>query len=124
MLLADDGSESATRARAFALAVAKAMGAALTLVYVRNPAEPPEDARRKATARLAAITRAGVDGDAVVTRPVGVTNPGRRIVTAAGEHGADLIVLGARGTGIARKLLGSVSGYVASHADVPVCIVR
>ena len=38
---------------------------------------------------------------------------------------ADLIVCGSHGRGlIARAMLGSVSGWLATHATVPVLIVR
>lgn len=50
--------------------------------------------------------------------------PARTIVAFGEEHGADLIILGARGTGdIENFLLGSVSHKVTSLANVPVMVV-
>lgn len=124
VLLADDGSSGAGRAREFALLVAIAAGARLTAVYVREPTESPGDARRKLAVTRAAAVGAGLTCRVVVERPVGITNPGRRILDAARRHDADMIVVGARGAGLTRKLLGSVSSYVASRARVSVCVVR
>ena len=125
ILLADDGSENAARARAFAIAVAAGTGARLSAVYVREPLEKPDDARRKLEATTAAAAAAGVKcAAAVVAPPVGITNAGRRIIAAATREGADTIVLGARGTGVLRKLLGSVSSYVVTRARMSVCVVR
>lgn len=50
--------------------------------------------------------------------------PSRTIVAFAGEHEADLIVLGSRGIGdIEGYLLGSVSHKVTGLADCPVLVV-
>lgn len=122
--MADDGSDAAASAREFALMLAAAAGARLTVVYVRDPVESREDGQRKLAAMLAAAAAAGQRCEAVVEPPVGVTNRGRRILAAAARQGADLIVVGARGAGLVRKLLGSVSSYVVSHAPVSVCVVR
>jgi nucleotide-binding universal stress UspA family protein len=48
-----------------------------------------------------------------------------RIIDAAEEWGADLIVVGSHGrSGIPRFLLGSVAEFVARHAECSVEIVR
>ena len=124
VLVADDGSPAAARARAFALMVAGATGARLTATYVRAPAESLEEAERKLTVTLAAAAAAGLECRADIQRPVGITNPGRRIIAAATRHRADVIVVGARGSGLVRKLLGSVSSYVVTHAPMSVSVVR
>jgi len=124
VLIADDGSKPAALARAFAVAIAAEVGARLTAVYVREAVEPPEVAHRKLRATLAAAAAAGLSCRVVVEPPVGITNPGRRIIAAATRSRADLIVVGARGAGIVRKLLGSVSSYVVARAPVSVCVAR
>jgi len=124
ILVADDGSREAARARTFALMLASSIGARLTATYVREPTESSEEAAGKLAAMLAASAAAGVECKAVIQPPVGITNPGRRIVAAARRLRADMIVLGARGGGLARTLLGSVSRYVVSRARVSVAVVR
>ena len=124
VLLADDGSKAAAHARRFALMLTATTGARLTAVYVRAPLESHEEGQRKLAVTLAAAAAADRRCTAVVEPPVGVTNPGRRIIAAAARCRADLIVVGARGAGLVRKLLGSVSSYVVSRARVSVCVVR
>jgi nucleotide-binding universal stress UspA family protein len=49
--------------------------------------------------------------------------PGEAIVRRANEVNAQLILVGRRGSGLARTLLGSTSQYVAEHAARPVAVV-
>lgn len=51
--------------------------------------------------------------------------PSRQIVSYAGEHDVDHIVIGSHGrTGVSRILLGSVAETVARRSPVPVTVVR
>lgn len=52
------------------------------------------------------------------------TVPGDQIVTYAAESDCDLIVMGSRGLGALRGILGSVSSHVLRNADVPVLVVK
>lgn len=52
------------------------------------------------------------------------TSPGAQIVAYAAENGCDLIVMGSRGLGAIRGMLGSVSNYVLREAGVPVLVVK
>jgi nucleotide-binding universal stress UspA family protein len=50
--------------------------------------------------------------------------PAEELLEAAADTDADMIVVGARGTGGFKKLLlGSVSSHLAHHAHCPVVIV-
>jgi nucleotide-binding universal stress UspA family protein len=52
-------------------------------------------------------------------------DPAQEIIAAAGDHQADLIVVGSRGHGrLAGLLLGSVAQKVVSLAPCPVVVVR
>jgi nucleotide-binding universal stress UspA family protein len=82
--------------------LAAATGARLTAVYVRDPVESGAEGHRKLVATLAAAAAAGQSCTAVVEPPVGITNPGRRIVAAGTRYHADVIVVGARGAGRAQ----------------------
>ena len=49
--------------------------------------------------------------------------PAEEILRAADACAADLILVGRRGAGLSRALLGSVSDYVVKNADRPVTVV-
>ena len=51
-------------------------------------------------------------------------NPGPQIVDYAIERDCDLIVMGSRGLGGLRGMIGSVSSHVLRNADIPVLIVK
>ena len=81
-----------------------------------------ENARRVADqgARLARL--AGFDAEAVAERGDPVW---QRIVQAAEERDASLVVMGSHGrTGISRVLMGSVASTAAAHTDRPVLITH
>lgn len=52
------------------------------------------------------------------------TSPGDQIVTYAVDNGCDLIVMGSRGLGVLRGMLGSVSYGVLRSAEVPVLVAK
>lgn len=60
--------------------------------------------------------------DPVVKIMIGI--PKNKILEVAKDREVGLIVMGSRGLGPVRGLLGSVSYSVLSHSDVPVLIVR
>ena len=50
--------------------------------------------------------------------------PGEAVVRLADKHRVDLIVLGSRGlNALKRTFLGSVSGYIIHHSNIPVTVV-
>lgn len=51
-------------------------------------------------------------------------HPGDQIVQYAKDNGCDLIIMGSRGLGALRGMLGSVSSYVLREATVPVLVVK
>jgi nucleotide-binding universal stress UspA family protein len=58
-----------------------------------------------------------------VTVTVTKGNPAEELVKAA--RGADMLVVGSRGSGgFGRLLMGSVSSQVTHHAECPVMVVR
>ena len=137
-----DGSKQSRQALETAIEMAKTFAARLLTVCVyrhhspleaslsmvrQKPLERPEDAMKAYASEIAAeardhAIRSGI-GEARAYAKRG--QPSRAIVEFASDHGADLIVLGARGNGdIGGQLLGSVSHKVASLASVPCLIVR
>ena len=111
------------------IAVAKleARGVDLTeSVVPMGMQEAMEEATEEASERL----HAQVDG---VIRPLmnekrvcllPEVHPGDQIVKYAQENGCGLIIMGSRGLGALRGMLGSVSSYVLREAQVPVLVVK
>ncbi|GBH27486.1 universal stress protein [Burkholderia vietnamiensis] len=141
ILVALDGSDTSSRALDAALDLAAQTGARLTPVYVVDFLVPAydtygydpsilvdafreeglrvtDDAARRMKARNVAgtpqISNVAPEGDDIPPR----------IVTVAGETGADLIVLGPPGRrGFRRLVLGSVAERVLRHAKTPVLMI-
>ena len=72
------------------------------------------------TARAVSALRAGGMPHRVV---VTFGSPGEEIVRAAEREGADAIVVGRRGAGLTRALLGSTSDHVVRNAKQPVTVI-
>jgi nucleotide-binding universal stress UspA family protein len=141
ILVALDGSETASHALDAALDLAAASCADLMPLYVIDipviaydvPGFDPsvfrdafvEEGRRIATDAQARMTSRGVSGTA---RTVEAIAPGEdvahRIVKAAALWHADAIVMGTHGRrGFRRLVLGSVAERVLRHAGCPVLMI-
>ena len=138
ILLATDGSPSATKATAVAIELAGELGASLRVVSVwrlpvydygyvplRYAPELMEEQRKHAdgvlAAAIATAAAAGIDASPDLRQG----DAADEICAAAQEAEADMIVLGAHGWGaVKRFLFGSVSTIVLHHAPCPVLVVR
>ncbi len=130
ILLGYDGTEPARHALDMAADLAMALGASVEVISVvpvhpgRFPVDPWDDTTVHASelqeaARL--LKEKGIRAELVES----MGDPAKTIEQYAHEHGYDVIVVGSRGLdAIGRVLQGSVSEHVATHADVPVMIVR
>jgi nucleotide-binding universal stress UspA family protein len=87
--------------------------------------QEPVDLRGVATDVLARGERRFVDAGFAVEKHAREGDPAHTIIDVASEKGADLIVVGARGsTGLKRFALGSVSSKLSHHAPSSLLIVR
>lgn len=139
ILIAVDGSPASRHAARFGISLATQTQADVTLLCVLElpdiipvgplssylmvtPAITDADiARARAMLEEIASEGSGIK----VTPRVEMGHVSDVICDSAGKLGVDLIVLGARGLGLARRLLlGSISEQVARHAHVPVLIWR
>ena len=141
IVVGTDGSDTAKKAVAAAVDLAKEIGATLDIVSAYEPVpqsrlraesrQAPEDLQWminpredvEATLRDAAenIEEAGVQVKTFAREG----DPADAILDVAEERGADLIVVGNKGmTGARRFLLGSVPNKVSHHAPCNVMIVR
>jgi len=141
IVVGTDGSQTARRAVAQAVDLAKGLGASLEIVCAYEPVSPgrlreergtaPADmqwmvnAREDVEATLReAAEQAELEGVETVTH-ARQGDPADAILDVAEERGADLVVVGNRGmTGAKRFLLGSVPNKVSHHAPCSVLIIR
>jgi nucleotide-binding universal stress UspA family protein len=141
IVVGTDGSETAGKAVAAAIGLARPEGATLELVCAYEPVPAQRlhaEARRvPPDVQWAIHQREDVDATlaeaAATVRAAGVEprtyaregDPADAILDVAEERGADLIVVGHKGlTGAKRFLLGSVPNKVSHHAPCSVLIVR
>jgi nucleotide-binding universal stress UspA family protein len=117
VLIATDGSATADRASRKGYALARRLGAEVTLVFVGHP---------KTGEMILADTLATMGEDTVTTEMVVADgDPAQAIMETARLRGCDLIVVGNRGLAGARgAILGSVPRDVAEYAECDVLIAR
>jgi nucleotide-binding universal stress UspA family protein len=115
-----DDSESAKGAARVARELSEQLG--LRLVFVRVVEDGPSDAKIAAvTARLQHFADSAAEVDRGSHWLVDVGHPADRLVAAAEDESATLIVVGS--TGPRSSLLGSISADVSRRAPCPVVVV-
>lgn len=141
LIIATDGSDLAQKAVTQGIALAKALDAKITAVYVSLPwtavavgevaiALPPENYEKMsadtATRILTNVTEAAKEaGVPCGTVHVEGRSPAEGIIHTANEVKADVIVMSSHGrSGLARLLLGSEAAEVVSQSHIPVLICR
>ena len=138
LLVPTDFSPYAERALDYAIALASALRARVTLLHVISALywatgdlpgalsaavleELEAVARQSLKQALQRVRDAGLDGEAMVVHG----SPFECIVAAARDQGIDLIVMGSHGrTGLRHVLLGSVAERVVRLAPCPVLVTR
>lgn len=137
ILVPIDGSSAADRALSYAISLAEAYSARLTLVYivdlnahmsafeqVSGGGYIPEEIKQKGYAILRDAERRIPTGLTADIR-LDIGNPARRILDHADDVSSDLIVMGSRGLSKAKQIiLGSVSQNIMIRAKCPVMIIR
>jgi nucleotide-binding universal stress UspA family protein len=134
ILVGYDGSDEAKRALEWAahlyraepsssvvvIGVAPALDAAPRIPDAVDPSSDVPLHQRQLDEAASILADAGVKGETLVR----VGRPAEEILDTAEERDFDLIVLGHRGMGAARRfLMGSVSERVVRHATRPVLVV-
>lgn len=119
-----DFSTYSTQAYFHALGLAEQSGAALTVVFVRNPVSDEHDRGRGYWEEQLAAVRPH-DSSLRVTHAVLEGDPATEIVRHATDTKADVIVIGTHGrTGAARLEFGSVAERVVREAPCSVLVVK
>lgn len=143
ILIPTDGSELAKKALTHGLALAKALGAKVTVLtatpmwsaaemttQVRHQPHPIEDYERRQAEWAQRVlepceAEAQQAGVPCTTLHVMDSDPDRAIVDAAKDKGCDLILMASHGRGpMGRLLLGSVAVKVLTYTTVPVQVIR
>jgi nucleotide-binding universal stress UspA family protein len=117
ILIATDGSVTASHAAEVGMDVAKASGAEALLLHVGDPKDGKKvlgQAEKSFAKSGLAVSTVSVSGD-----------PADMICEVAERENVDLIVVGNKGmTGAKRFLLGSVPNQVSHHSPCNVLIVK
>jgi len=141
ILIATDGSELSDRAVDQGLALAKTVGAKVTIVRVTSQpapmvydgimvAVPTEEIRKEIAKSVEAyfvtlrgkVAALGVDAETV---QVENDFPWQAIIDTARDKGAGLIVMASHGRrGLSAMLLGSETQKVLTHSTIPVLVCR
>jgi nucleotide-binding universal stress UspA family protein len=135
ILVGVDGSDASAQAAKMAGRLAADLDAKVTAVYVRQlpTTVPPFGTDIYLDSYWEEVERLAGEHAAEALDPLGASwrfevrtgDPAVQLELSADEHGADLIVVGARGHSVAhRLLLGSVSARLVHHARRPVLVVR
>jgi nucleotide-binding universal stress UspA family protein len=115
-----DDSESAKGAARVARALSRELGRALVFVRVAEP-DSSEETISSIVERLERLSMGASDVDPGAGWLIDVGHPADRLVAAAAEERASMIVLGS--TGPRSSLLGSISADVSRRAPCPVVVV-
>lgn len=140
ILVPTDGSDITDKATTAAIGLAKALGARLRTITIKEPYPysalseirpvPPQEfldskeqlAQRNVQKVVSACKDAGLDCEAVTVEG---NHPHEAIIEHANRHGCDLIVMASHGRrGMQALLLGSETQKVLTHSQIAVLVVR
>ena len=123
ILIPTDGSELAEHGVAHGLALAKSLGAKVSVIYVVEPLLAVTGDFASVLDRAAnAAKEAGVSCETI---QVENGQPHQAIIAAAEDKGCDLIVMSSHGrSGLSMLLIGSVTNKVLAHAKTPVLVCQ
>lgn len=141
ILIPTDGSPLSQAAVEYGVALAKSVGAKVTILTVSTPfhtfaAEPimVTDTPEQYTKHVAALAMRYLDAAKEVALAAGIgcetlhvehDHPYLAIIDTATKKSCDLIVMASHGRhGIAAVLLGTETNKVLTHSKVPVLVVR
>jgi nucleotide-binding universal stress UspA family protein len=138
ILVPTDGSDITSKAVGTAISLARALGAQLFTISVKEPfpysaisemqPTPPQefyDAQERiaATRVRAVMDQAQAEGLSCEAHTVEALHPWEAIVEHAAQRSCDLIVMASHGrSGISAVLLGSVTNKVLTHTKTPVLV--
>jgi nucleotide-binding universal stress UspA family protein len=138
ILIPTDGSELAEHGVAHGVALAKSVGAKVSIIFVVEPSEMGTGRFLEAVASDAELRKeqatSALDRAANAAKEAGVScetlqvenwQPHEAIIATAANRGCDLIVMSSHGrSGLSLLLIGSVTNKVLTHAKTPVLVCQ
>jgi nucleotide-binding universal stress UspA family protein len=138
ILIPTDGSEPAERGVAHGLALAKSLGAKVSVIFVVEPFSEMSGRFLEVVARYAELRKeqatSVLDRAANAAKEAGLScetiqveneQPHQAIIAAASDKGCDLIVMSSHGrSGLSELLVGSVTNKVLTQAKTPVLVCQ
>ena len=138
ILIPTDGSKQAEHGVAHGLALAKSLGAKVSVIFVVEPFSEMTGRFLEAVARYAELRKeqatSVLDRAANAAKEAGVScetiqvqneQPHQAIIAAAEDKGCDLIVMSSHGrSGLSMLLIGSVTNKVLAHTKTPVLVCQ
>lgn len=140
ILLLVDGSENSQRAKEYAIYFSGLTDATVDILHVVNmgtefaalnpvaggyiPEQVTEELKEAGKEILEEASE-GFAAEREVHTHLGFGTPTEVTMSFCEEHKPDLLVMGSRGMGTFKGLvLGSVSGYLVSHAPCPILVIK
>jgi nucleotide-binding universal stress UspA family protein len=138
ILIPTDGSELAEHGLAHGLALAKSLGAQVSIIFVVEPFPEMTGRSLETLGRYIELRKeqamSVLDRAAKTAKEAGVScetvqvenaQPHQGIIAAAEDKGCDLIVMSSHGrSGLSMLLIGSVTNKVLTHAKTPVLVCQ
>ena len=138
ILIPTDGSELAEHGVVHGLALAKSLGAKVSVIFVVEPFSEMKGRFLETIARYVELrkeqARSVLDRAANAAKEAGVScetvqveneQPHQAIIAAAEDKGCDLIVMSSHGrSGLSMLLIGSVTNKVLTLAKTPVLVCQ
>ena len=138
ILIPTDGSEQAEHGVEHGLALAKSLGARVSVIFVLEPFSEMSGRFLEAMATYAELRKeqaaSVLDRTANAAKQAGVScetiqveneQPHQAIIAAAEDKGCDLIVMSSHGrSGLSMLLIGSVTNKVLTSAKTPVLVCQ
>src|SRR5262249_1826557 len=138
ILIPTDGPELAEHGGTHGVALAKSVGAKVSVIFVIEPFPEMTGRFLETLARYVELrkeqARSALDRAANAAKEAGVscetiqvenTQPHQGIIAAAKDKGCDLIVMSSHGrSGLSMVLIGSVTNKVLTHAKPPVLVCQ
>lgn len=138
ILIPTDGSKLAEHGVAHGLALAKSLGAKVSVIFVVEPFSEMTGRFREAVKNYAELRKeqatSALDHAATGAEEAGIScetiqvengQPHQAIIAAAEDKGCDLIVMSSHGrSGLSMLLIGSVTNKVLAQAKIPVLVCQ